>query len=220
MHDDDTPLSREIERLGRENFELARDKRLAFKEISSLNAQLNCIRRSLNEPAEFRREALAAIGLAAHSAEAAQVHDNGAPNLEIEILSKIVARSARHLYFRVVLELEANICHDRSGRLDFHSLQPIQEIPINADAYKVFLFESGILDAEWYNYSNPDVRNARSDPYEHFAYYGDGEMRAPRAGVSPSEYLKRNPDVAESPHGPTFHYLMYGINEGRSGYFL
>lgn len=219
MHEKDTVLSQELRRLARENSELARDKRLMLREMSLLNAQLNSTRRSLSELEEFRREAATAVGLAGHDGGAAQVHNEIPLNLEAGILSKIAAQSARNLYLRVTLELGANKEPVLSELSDVRSFRSRQEACLNRDAFRVLLIETGILDVEWYVFANPDVQNACADPFEHFAYYGDDELRAPRAGVNPVEYVRCNPDVAESELGPTFHYFMYGIHEGRSGYF-
>ncbi|WP_139307768.1 hypothetical protein [Methylobacterium sp. 275MFSha3.1] len=219
MQEEDGVLPQEFKRLDRENSELARDKRLMLREISLLNAQLNSTRRSLSELEEFRREAATAVGLAGHAGGAAQVHNDIPLNSEAGILSKIAAQSTRNLYLRVALELEANKAPVLSELSDVRSLRPMQEVSRNRGAFRIILLEAGILDADWYILANPDVQNACADPYEHFAYYGDDEFRAPRAGVNPLEYVRRNPDVAESAQGPTFHYFMYGIHEGRSGYF-
>jgi peptidoglycan/xylan/chitin deacetylase (PgdA/CDA1 family) len=74
---------------------------------------------------------------------------------------------------------------------------------------------SPLFDAEYYLRSNPDVRDAGTDPARHYLLQGWKELRDPSAAFSTSQYLIDNPDVARARINPLLHHLRYGNREVR-----
>ena len=67
-----------------------------------------------------------------------------------------------------------------------------------------------LFDAEFYLETNPDVKAAGLDPFEHFIRFGWREGRAPFAGFEPafywSQHLNGNAEI-----NPFEHYLKEGM---------
>lgn len=74
---------------------------------------------------------------------------------------------------------------------------------------------SGLLDADWYRRTYPDVATAGHDPALHYLEHGVADGRDPGPDFSTSHYLSRYPDVAKSGLNPLVHYLRYGQAEER-----
>lgn len=73
------------------------------------------------------------------------------------------------------------------------------------------------FDEQYYLSANPDVRNHKADPLEHFCKIGWKEKRNPNLKFDVEYYLKSNPDVKSAGINPFLHYLQAGRAEGRKG---
>ena len=74
---------------------------------------------------------------------------------------------------------------------------------------------SKLFDEVWYLTNNPDVAQAKVDPFFHYLNYGGFEGRDPGPNFSVNWYLYQYKDVKEVGIHPLIHYLKYGKNEGR-----
>ncbi len=84
-------------------------------------------------------------------------------------------------------------------------------------AIKMFFmhFNSDVFDADWYLFSNQDVKKSGCNPLWHFFLFGIYEQRAPNKNFHKNSYLILNQDVASSNINPVLHYLLYGFKENR-----
>lgn len=73
-----------------------------------------------------------------------------------------------------------------------------------------FTAAARVFDKAYYLRTNPDVAEARTDPFEHFMEYGWREGRDPSADFSVRAYLAALPEVAASGVNPLVHYLTHG----------
>ena len=71
------------------------------------------------------------------------------------------------------------------------------------------------FDAVFYLRQNPDIAQARIDPFSHFMSHGWREGRDPSAEFSVSYYLDENRDIYQSCENPFVHYVLHGQAEGR-----
>jgi GT2 family glycosyltransferase len=73
-----------------------------------------------------------------------------------------------------------------------------------------------LFDARWYLEANPDVREARIDPLEHFMAHGGFEGRSPHPLFDARWYLDTYPDVRDANINPLAHFVKSGWHEGRN----
>jgi hypothetical protein len=71
------------------------------------------------------------------------------------------------------------------------------------------------FDVEFYLKMNPDVRDSKINPAQHYFDYGWREGRDPNPEFSTRAYLDNNPDVARADVEPLTHYKFQGKYEGR-----
>lgn len=79
----------------------------------------------------------------------------------------------------------------------------------------ILIRTSGLFDKDWYLENNPDVVQAKVNPYIHFLRHGGIEGRDPGSDFSSSRYLDTYADVKAAGLNPLIHYLRYGKTEGR-----
>jgi hypothetical protein len=90
-------------------------------------------------------------------------------------------------------------------------------VPPLARAWQVrVLRDSGMVDADWYLASYPDVAAAGADAAKHYLRWGAAEGRDPGPRFSTAHYLRLYPDVKASGLNPLIHYLTAGWAEKRS----
>jgi glycosyltransferase involved in cell wall biosynthesis len=83
----------------------------------------------------------------------------------------------------------------------------------NKQARKVH--RSGLFDAGWYLWSNPEIEASGEDPLRHYLHTGWKEGRDPSPYFSVAWYFKANPDVHAAGSEPLSHYIDHGVVEGR-----
>jgi glycosyltransferase involved in cell wall biosynthesis len=83
----------------------------------------------------------------------------------------------------------------------------------NKQARKVH--RSGLFDAGWYLWSNPDVEASGEDPLRHYLRAGWKEGRDPSPFFSVAWYFEAHPDVRAAGGEPLSHYIDHGVVEGR-----
>ena len=71
-----------------------------------------------------------------------------------------------------------------------------------------------LFDTDFYLASNPDVREARVNPFRHYLTFGAAEGRDPHPLFSTQFYLGRNPAIRDAHEIPLLHYVMHGAFEG------
>ena len=71
------------------------------------------------------------------------------------------------------------------------------------------------FDASYYLENNPDIRDAKLDPLEHYYYQGWREGRQPNDWFEPVYYIKTYQDIKDLDIEPLQHYLEAGKEEGR-----
>jgi predicted HAD superfamily hydrolase/glycosyltransferase involved in cell wall biosynthesis len=71
------------------------------------------------------------------------------------------------------------------------------------------------MNQSWYVEHNPDVKNSKCDPAEHFSLHGWKEGRNPSENFDTEWYLSEYDDVALANINPLVHYEKYGKSEGR-----
>jgi glycosyltransferase involved in cell wall biosynthesis len=74
---------------------------------------------------------------------------------------------------------------------------------------------SGLFDAGWYLWSNPDVEASGEDPLRHYLGVGWKEGRDPSPFFSVAWYLEAHRDVRAAGGEPLSHYIDHGVAEGR-----
>ncbi len=89
-------------------------------------------------------------------------------------------------------------------------------LPINGGPEHALIRASGLLDADWYRETYPDIVAAGADPLAHFADWGWREGRRPNLYFDTAWYLRHNPDVARSGQNPLVHYIRFGEAQNRS----
>jgi chromosome segregation ATPase len=77
------------------------------------------------------------------------------------------------------------------------------------------LVRSGLLDAEWYSATYPDVAESGLGAAEHYLEKGFCRGYRPNPFFDTRWYLERYEDVRLSGVNPLLHYLMNGVREGR-----
>ncbi|PVE21373.1 hypothetical protein DC522_26885 [Microvirga sp. KLBC 81] len=77
------------------------------------------------------------------------------------------------------------------------------------------LASSPLFDREWYLSANPDVREAKIDPLNHYLQNGGFEGRMPSPHFDSAAYLRHNRDIALLGLNPLVHFLLFGEKEGR-----
>ena len=75
---------------------------------------------------------------------------------------------------------------------------------------------SGLVDADWYIGTYPDVTAAGLEAANHYLLHGAAEGRNPNPFFETSWYLDQNPDVREERTNPLVHYIVDGAAEGRA----
>jgi chromosome segregation ATPase len=78
------------------------------------------------------------------------------------------------------------------------------------------LRQSGLFDEAWYLARNPDVRQSKVNPVQHYLRFGAAEGRDPGPAFSTKAYTLAYPDVAASRINPLMHYVSHGRKEGRT----
>lgn len=131
-----------------------------------------------------------------HQAELSVTRTNLA-TLESAVLSRL-SRPMRHLL-------------DRSMKTGVHGRSRMQH-----DRLRTLVAKSGLFDQEYYLQTNPDVRQAGSDPLDHYIDFGGTEARNPSRLFDSNWYLSKYHDVAQSKVNPLVHYIEHGAREGRS----
>lgn len=71
-----------------------------------------------------------------------------------------------------------------------------------------------LFDDKYYLRTNPDVRAAGLDGFEHFMSFGAREGRRPSAGIDMREYLELHPHLRTGTEHPLLHYVRHGIVSG------
>jgi SAM-dependent methyltransferase len=74
---------------------------------------------------------------------------------------------------------------------------------------------SDLFDKDWYLTRNPDVAQAKVNPWLHYLRYGGFEGRDPGPSFCSAWYLDTYNDVKEARINPLIHYLRYGRAEKR-----
>lgn len=69
---------------------------------------------------------------------------------------------------------------------------------------------SGLFDSNYYILNNPDIRDAKVDPLEHFIQHGWKEKRNPSAKFNVARYLQKFPELIELDVNPLIHYVKNG----------
>ena len=87
-------------------------------------------------------------------------------------------------------------------------------------AYKMYkaskkINQLDLFDSNFYLKNNPDVKDAKGNPLQHYLYHGYKEGRQPGRFFDNNFYLKDNPDVKKSGENPLVHYVLHGKREGR-----
>jgi len=72
---------------------------------------------------------------------------------------------------------------------------------------------SGLLDAEWYLATYPDVRLAGSNPLSHYCIYGWKEGRKPNLYFDPKWYCANYPELHTAGRNPLCDYVVRGEKE-------
>ncbi len=72
------------------------------------------------------------------------------------------------------------------------------------------------FDKEFYLETNPDIKDAGIDPFEHYINQGWREGRMPNDWFDPNHYLEIYQDVRDAGIEPLHHYITLGKNEGRA----
>jgi SAM-dependent methyltransferase len=75
---------------------------------------------------------------------------------------------------------------------------------------------SGLFDKDWYLAKNPDIVQAKKNPFLHYLLYGGFEGRDPSTCFCSHLYLDSYEDVKKAGINPLIHYLKYGEKEGRT----
>lgn len=78
---------------------------------------------------------------------------------------------------------------------------------------KIIYFD--LFDEQYYLKHNPDVKNSRISPIDHYLYFGYKEGRNPGKLFNNNYYLKKYPDVKKKGMNPLVHYILHGKKEGR-----
>jgi hypothetical protein len=73
---------------------------------------------------------------------------------------------------------------------------------------------SGLFDEKWYLLSNPEVKEAGTNPLRHYVEFGWKEGRDPHPLFDTDWYLERRPDVKEAGVNPLRHFVESGWTEG------
>ncbi len=76
------------------------------------------------------------------------------------------------------------------------------------------LLLSGLFDAQFYLDRNPDVREARIDPIEHYVGSGEREGRMPNPAFIPGYYRRQYMDHAAAEQNALRHYIEEGEISG------
>ena len=74
---------------------------------------------------------------------------------------------------------------------------------------------SDLFDKNWYLANNPDVAQAKVNPWLHYLRYGGFEGRDPGPNFCSGWYLDTYKDVKEARINPLIHYSRYGRAERR-----
>lgn len=75
--------------------------------------------------------------------------------------------------------------------------------------------KSGLFDKDYYLENNPDVKESKMNPAQHYLVFGGLEGRKPSKFFDSSLYFEQNADVKATGMNPLLHYLLFGIREGR-----
>lgn len=74
--------------------------------------------------------------------------------------------------------------------------------------------QSGLFDAEFYLYTNPDVAAAGVDPLRHFHMHGWKEKRQPSPNFDIEFYIETYPESTAEGLNPLVYHIKFGINKG------
>lgn len=86
-----------------------------------------------------------------------------------------------------------------------------QSIHLSHDEIEAIIKESGLFDADWYRYRNPDVVKANVDPLKHYVRHGATELkRTPNALFDNTYYKQQSPDLLLYKWHPLVHYIILG----------
>ncbi len=72
------------------------------------------------------------------------------------------------------------------------------------------------FDANYYLAENPDVKQAKIDPFTHFANYGWKELRNPSKHFDIASYLEKHPEILEINLNPLAHLRFIAANAKHS----
>ena len=84
----------------------------------------------------------------------------------------------------------------------------------NGDDARELVADSGLFDAVFYLWANPDVAAVGADPLGHYMATGAEEGRDPHPLFQTRYYLSNSPDLAPGTN-PLVHYLLFGGDEKR-----
>ncbi len=73
--------------------------------------------------------------------------------------------------------------------------------------------KSGLFDSAYYLLQNPDIREAKVDPLDHFINHGWKEARNPSTKFNLDRYLKKFPELLNGDLNPIVHYIQNGKPE-------
>jgi len=76
------------------------------------------------------------------------------------------------------------------------------------------------FDSKYYLDTNPDVKSAGVNPFEHYIYNGWKEGRKPNIWFEPTFYLKKYDDIKNAGVEPLTHYITMGQHEGRQPKYI
>ena len=74
--------------------------------------------------------------------------------------------------------------------------------------------KSGLLYADWYLETYPDVAKNDIDPVKHYIVHGWREGRNPSQNFNTNAYLTKHPDVTAAGICPLIHFILHGKEEG------
>ena len=131
--------------------------------------------------------------------------------------ARLAAREQEASEFRnriAALEGRWGIFHFGKGRKRLSHVRGNSRRASELSDDEVLVQKSGLLDADWYETSYPDIATYKGGAIRHYLEYGAAEGRDPNPLFSTSWYLRSYPDVAVSGLDPLLHYLKIGSKAG------
>lgn len=102
----------------------------------------------------------------------------------------------------------------RSVSIPVTAALPASDIPHTEDEVVAALEASGLMNADWYLKTYPDVAALGMAPARHYVRYGAAMGRNPSRAFNTRFYLNAAPEIREIGLNPLLHYLFVGQGQG------